>query len=65
MAKDLNLALNALQSTGVAARLGPLAAEIYDTFAAGGGAGRDFSGIITDIREKSEANKSEAGTAGQ
>src|SRR6476661_5670337 len=60
MAKDLNLALNALQSTGVAARLGPLAAEIYDTFAAEGGAGRDFSGI----REKSEAGKSEAGTAG-
>ncbi|WP_026539394.1 3-hydroxyisobutyrate dehydrogenase [Arthrobacter sp. 9MFCol3.1] len=64
MAKDLNLALNALQSTGVAARLGPLAAEIYDTFAAEGGAGRDFSGIITDIREKSEAGTSEAGTAG-
>ena len=54
MAKDLKLALNALQSTGVAARLGPLASEIYDTFAAEGGAGRDFSGIITDIREKSQ-----------
>jgi len=55
MAKDLKLALNALQSTGVAARVGPLAAEIYDTFAAEGGAGRDFSGIITDIRDKSGA----------
>lgn len=54
MAKDLKLALNALESTGVAARLGPLASEIYDSFAANGGAGRDFSGIITDIREKSE-----------
>jgi 3-hydroxyisobutyrate dehydrogenase len=54
MAKDLNLAVNALQSTGVAARLGPLAAEIYDTFAAEGGAGRDFSAIITDIRDKSD-----------
>jgi 3-hydroxyisobutyrate dehydrogenase len=53
MAKDLKLALNALQSTGVAARMGPLASEIYDTFAAEGGAGRDFSGIITDIRDKS------------
>jgi 3-hydroxyisobutyrate dehydrogenase len=53
MAKDLKLALNALQSTGVAARIGPLASEIYDTFAAEGGAGRDFSGIITDIRDKS------------
>jgi len=65
MAKDLKLALNALQSTGVAARLGPLASEIYDTFAAEGGAGRDFSGIITDIREKSEASRSETGTSGQ
>lgn len=54
MAKDLKLALNALQSTGVAARLGPLASEIYDSFAAEGGAGRDFSGIITDIRDKSD-----------
>ncbi|MCU1540584.1 MAG: 3-hydroxyisobutyrate dehydrogenase [Arthrobacter sp.] len=53
MAKDLKLALNALEGTGVAARLGPLASEIYDTFAAEGGAGRDFSGIITDIRDKS------------
>jgi 3-hydroxyisobutyrate dehydrogenase len=53
MAKDLTLAVNALQSTGVAARMGPLAAEIYDTFAAGEGAGRDFSGIITDIRDRS------------
>jgi 3-hydroxyisobutyrate dehydrogenase len=58
MAKDLKLALNALQSTGVAARLGPLASEIYDTFAAEGGAGRDFSGIITDIRDKSESGTS-------
>jgi 3-hydroxyisobutyrate dehydrogenase len=53
MAKDLNLAVNALRSTGVAGRMGPLAAEIYDRFAAEGGAGRDFSAIITDIREKS------------
>ena len=53
MAKDLTLAVNALQSTGVAARMGPLAAEIYGTFAAGEGAGRDFSGIITDIRTMS------------
>jgi len=53
MAKDLRLAVNALQSTGVAARMGPLAAEIYGTFAAGEGAGRDFSGIITDIRDRS------------
>lgn len=60
MAKDLKLALNALESTGVAARLGPLASEIYDTFAAEGGAGRDFSGIITDIRDKSEQPRGQA-----
>ena len=53
MAKDLNLAVNALRSTGVAGRMGPLAAEIYDTFAAEGGAGKDFSAIINDIRAKS------------
>ncbi|MGG5174404.1 3-hydroxyisobutyrate dehydrogenase [Pseudarthrobacter sp. J1763] len=53
MAKDLGLALNALTSTGVAAQMGPLAAQIYADFAAGEGAGRDFSGIITEIRDKS------------
>ncbi|WP_400160122.1 3-hydroxyisobutyrate dehydrogenase [Arthrobacter sp. BPSS-3] len=60
MAKDLKLALNALESTGVAARLGPMASEIYDTFAAEGGAGRDFSGIITDIRDKSVQPRGQA-----
>lgn len=60
MAKDLKLALNALESTGVAARLGPMASEIYDTFAAEGGAGRDFSGIITDIRDKSDQPRGQA-----
>jgi 3-hydroxyisobutyrate dehydrogenase len=53
MAKDLRLAVNALESTGVAAQLAPLASKIYDEYAAGPGAGRDFSGIITDIRDKS------------
>ncbi|MET1033766.1 MAG: 3-hydroxyisobutyrate dehydrogenase [Arthrobacter sp.] len=53
MAKDLGLALSALESSGVAAELGPLAARIYERFAAEGGAGRDFSGIITDIRGRS------------
>ena len=54
MAKDLGLALNALESTGVAAELGPLAARIYRRFADEGGAGRDFSGIITVIRQNSD-----------
>ncbi|MEA5453961.1 3-hydroxyisobutyrate dehydrogenase [Sinomonas sp. JGH33] len=53
MAKDLHLALQAVESTGVAARVGPLAAKIYDEFVEHGGATRDFSGIITDIRYRS------------
>ena len=54
MAKDLGLALNALEHAGVAAQLGPLAAQIYRKFADEGGAGRDFSGIITEIRDGSQ-----------
>ncbi|MBT2523341.1 3-hydroxyisobutyrate dehydrogenase [Arthrobacter sp. ISL-28] len=53
MAKDLGLAVQALESTGVQARLGSLAEEIYRNFAQGEGAGRDFSGIITEIRAAS------------
>ncbi|MEW1821971.1 3-hydroxyisobutyrate dehydrogenase [Arthrobacter sp. NPDC080031] len=53
MAKDLRLAVNALESTGVDGKMGHLASQIYDAFAAEGGAERDFSGIITDIRDKS------------
>lgn len=53
MAKDLGLAMNAIESTGVAAELGPMAARIYERFRDEGGAGRDFSGIITDIRDRS------------
>lgn len=51
MAKDLGLALQAIEQTGTDARMGRLAQEIYASFAAGEGAGRDFSGIITDIRK--------------
>ncbi|WP_144792976.1 3-hydroxyisobutyrate dehydrogenase [Microbacterium paludicola] len=50
MAKDLGLALQAIEQTSTDARMGRLAQEIYSAFAAGEGAGRDFSGIITDIR---------------
>ncbi|SDM16476.1 3-hydroxyisobutyrate dehydrogenase [Microbacterium azadirachtae] len=53
MAKDLGLALQAIEGTGAEARMGRLAQEIYAEFAAGAGAGRDFSGIITDIRDAS------------
>lgn len=51
MAKDLGLALQAIDQTSTDARMGRLAQEIYAAFAAGEGAGRDFSGIITDIRD--------------
>lgn len=53
MAKDLGLALAALESTGTDARLGTMAADIYRHFADEGGAGLDFSGIINTIRERS------------
>jgi len=53
MAKDLGLALQAIEGTGTEARMGRLAQQIYAAFAAGPGAGRDFSGIITDIRDAS------------
>jgi 3-hydroxyisobutyrate dehydrogenase len=55
MAKDLGLAVNALESTGVTAELGTLAATIYRRFADEGGAGQDFSAIINTIRANSEA----------
>ena len=51
MAKDLGLALQAIEQTGTDARMGRLAQQLYAVFAAGDGAGRDFSGIITDIRD--------------
>ncbi|MGF3057183.1 3-hydroxyisobutyrate dehydrogenase [Microbacterium sp. YY-01] len=51
MAKDLGLALQGIEQTGTDARLGRLAQEIYAAYAAGEGAGRDFSGIITSIRD--------------
>lgn len=54
MVKDLGLAANALESTGVDARLGTLARELYERFADEGGAGLDFSAIIDDVRERSK-----------
>ncbi|MCG2621081.1 3-hydroxyisobutyrate dehydrogenase [Arthrobacter sp. I2-34] len=53
MAKDLGLALEALAATGVSAELGSRAAEIYRRFADEGGADRDFSAIINQIRDRS------------
>lgn len=50
MSKDLGLAVEAIASTGTAARMGPLAAEIYAAYTEDGGARTDFSGIINTIR---------------
>lgn len=50
MAKDLGLAVDALDSTGVHAEAGRLAAAAFARFAEGEGAGLDFSAIIDDIR---------------
>lgn len=58
MAKDLGLAEQAIRSAGVHAELGTLAGAIYRRFADGTGAGRDFSGIIEDIRERSREQES-------
>jgi 3-hydroxyisobutyrate dehydrogenase len=55
MLKDLLLAQQAAQSTGAATALGQRAAELYGSFAAAGGAGSDFSGIIEAIRKDSRA----------
>ncbi|MEO8908498.1 MAG: 3-hydroxyisobutyrate dehydrogenase [Microbacteriaceae bacterium] len=61
MAKDLGLAGVALASTGVHAELGEIAREMYERFAAGDGASRDFSGIINAIRAESEPSSVAAG----
>lgn len=52
MAKDLGLAEQAIERTGVDARLGLLARRIYKEFADGPGATQDFSAIINTIREQ-------------
>ncbi len=53
MSKDLGLAEQAIDLTGVDARMGRLAREIYQEFADGPGAGQDFSAIINTIRTES------------
>ncbi|WP_194827409.1 3-hydroxyisobutyrate dehydrogenase [Nocardia sp. XZ_19_231] len=52
MSKDLSLAANALQANGIDGQLGELAAAIYARFNQTD-AGRDFSAIVTDIRDRS------------
>ncbi|MGW6845967.1 3-hydroxyisobutyrate dehydrogenase [Streptomyces sp. NPDC054958] len=56
MAKDLALAANALRAGGVEAPLGLKAAELYAVFAAGEGAGLDFSAIVHTLRPRNGAS---------
>lgn len=53
MAKDLGLAAQAIDLTGVDAKLGLMAQQIYRDFASGAGAQQDFSGIINTVRAQS------------
>lgn len=55
MSKDLGLAEQAIDLTGVDAQLGRHAREIYRLYAEGEGARKDFSGIINTIRAQSVA----------
>lgn len=54
MNKDLGLALAALESTGTVAPMGTAAAAIYDEFAQEH-SGKDFSAIITSIRDSARS----------
>lgn len=55
MAKDLGLALGAVEAHGVDAELGRRAAALYAAFAEEGGADEDFSAIVRTIRARSAA----------
>ncbi|MFJ5695585.1 3-hydroxyisobutyrate dehydrogenase [Arthrobacter sp. NPDC093125] len=57
MAKDLGLAAHAMESTGVDARFGAMAEEIYRRFAEGEGGQQDFSAIINEIRANSKTKE--------
>jgi 3-hydroxyisobutyrate dehydrogenase len=50
MLKDLKLAMEAAASTGADTPMGRRAAELYQAFVDGEGAGLDFSGIIRTLR---------------
>ncbi|MGU3494437.1 3-hydroxyisobutyrate dehydrogenase [Xanthobacteraceae bacterium A53D] len=53
MLKDLKLSQDAAGHAGAATALGATAAELYAAYEADGNAGRDFSGIIEWIRDRS------------
>ena len=50
MLKDLKLAQDAARSAGAKTPMGAEAASLYDRYAKGGEAGKDFSGIVNFIR---------------
>ena len=52
MLKDLKLSQEAAAASGAATPLGAAAAQLYAEFNAGGGADRDFSGIIEFLRRR-------------
>ena len=51
MRKDLGLAQQAAKNAAVATPVGALALSLYDRYVEAGGGSKDFSGIITMIRE--------------
>ena len=53
MLKDLKLAQDAAKAAGATTPLGAEAAALYGRYVEGGGAGRDFSGIVEMIRKGS------------
>lgn len=55
MSKDLGLAAAAIADTGTDAQMGSLAVKMYQAFAEGEGAAKDFSGIINSIRDRSKS----------
>lgn len=54
MLKDMNLALTAAKSTGADVQVAEKATALYAAFAEAGGDIKDFSGLITYIRENSD-----------
>ncbi|MBB4734506.1 3-hydroxyisobutyrate dehydrogenase [Micrococcus cohnii] len=65
MAKDLGLALSALNREGVDAVLGRTCQRLYAAFAAGEGADQDFSGIIETVRADAASASLEAASPTQ
>lgn len=64
MDKDLGLAAHAVAATGTDAKLGMLARDIYRDWVEAGGADRDFSGVIEQVRSHSSPSSSREGVAG-